>query len=278
MSRSDPIATWASCSGTEALNVCSRDSLLLHSSSLKRRWWWWQGVNLCRWPVHSPLSISNSPRDSDHIVNCPFVPPVLMFYPPDLSRSEHTFCRRHETLGTVVSHSQPHSELVSGIYSVQRFRGYWSRQHLLSEWHKLLCRLFAMQSFEWRPTVSTLLAPGQNAPRMFHQPGQDWGVFSESSCVPLSTWHLMVLMAPRNNSTAFSTNPFEGSSLWTASSSVTSALQFSATRFLNATIAGSVSLFNVISVYPNELMNLATLSLAQGSSIPFFKTTLLIMF
>ena len=36
-----------------------------------------------------------------------------------------------------------------------------------------------MQSFEWRPTVWTLVAPGQNAPRMIYQPQQDCGVFSE---------------------------------------------------------------------------------------------------
>ena len=88
----------------------------------------------------------------------------------------------------------------------------------------------------------------------------------------------MVLMTPRNNITAFSTNPFEGLSPLTASSVVTSALQVSATRFVNAIIAGSVSLFNVISLDPDELMNLATLSLAQGSPIPFFRTTLLIRF
>ena len=70
----------------------------------------------------------------------------------------------------------------------------------------------------------------------------------------------MVLMTLRNNITAFSTNPFDGLSPLTAKPSVTSALQFSATRFLNATIAGSMSLFNVISLYPNELVNLATLT------------------
>ena len=70
----------------------------------------------------------------------------------------------------------------------------------------------------------------------------------------------MVLMTLRNNITAFSTNPFGGLSPLTAKPSVTSALQLSATRFLNATIAGSMSLFNVISFYPNELVNLATLT------------------
>ena len=88
----------------------------------------------------------------------------------------------------------------------------------------------------------------------------------------------MVLMSPRNNITAFLTTAFEGLFLLTASSSVTSALQFSATRFLEVIIACFVSLFNVLSFYPNELMNHATLSLPQGSSIPVFRTMLLMMF
>ena len=90
LSRSDRSATQASCSGTESLNVCSGDSLPLHSSSLKRHWWWWwQRANLCHQPVHSPLAISNSPRNSDHIADCFYVQPVLMFCPPDLERSEY---------------------------------------------------------------------------------------------------------------------------------------------------------------------------------------------
>ena len=48
--------------------------------------------------------------------------------------------------------------------------------------------------------------------------------------------------------------------------------------FLNAVIAGTVSPFGVTSLYPNESMNIATLSLAHGSSIPFFRNTLLTMF
>ena len=35
------------------------------------------------------FSISKSPRDSDDIVDCLAVPPVLMFYPPDLARFEY---------------------------------------------------------------------------------------------------------------------------------------------------------------------------------------------
>ena len=47
LSRSDRIATGASCGGTESLNVCAGNSLPLHSSSLKRRWWWWWQRSIC---------------------------------------------------------------------------------------------------------------------------------------------------------------------------------------------------------------------------------------
>ena len=109
LSRSDRIATRASCSGTEGLNVCSRDSLPMHSTSLNWHWWWWQRVSLCRWPC-------------------------LMFYPPDLARSEYTFGSLHEALGTVVSDSH-----APNLY------------------------------------LGFIVTPGQNAPRMFHQPRQKSG-------------------------------------------------------------------------------------------------------
>ena len=72
----------------------------------------------------------------------------------------------------------------------------------------------------------------------------------------------MVLTTPRNNTTAFSTNPFD----------------FDCVLRRNLCVAirnytdhcDPVSVFNVISLYPGELMNLATLSLAKGSSISFF--------
>ena len=74
----------------KSFDICPCDPLPLHSSSLKRHWWWWQPVNLCCRLVHTPLAINHSTRDSDHIVDGLLVPPVLLFYPPDLSRSEYT--------------------------------------------------------------------------------------------------------------------------------------------------------------------------------------------
>ena len=66
--------------------------------------------------------------------------------------------------------------------------------------------------------------------RMCHQPRQI-GESSRSSCVQLSTWHLMVLMTPRKNITACATHLFESFSPLTASSVVTSGfLQFSASE------------------------------------------------
>ena len=75
LSTFDRIATQASCSGSEGFDICASDSLPLHSSSLKRHWWWWQLVNLYRRPVHSPLTVNDSLRDSDHVVDGFFVPP-----------------------------------------------------------------------------------------------------------------------------------------------------------------------------------------------------------
>ena len=130
-----------------------------------------------------------------------------------------------------------------------------------------------MQSFEWRPTVATLLAPGQNAPRTFHQPRQDWGVFLEFFL------RAALHMAPDGSDDTAQLHHcvFEQPVLKLVAFDCI-LQRFSATRFLNSNIASSVSLFNVISLYPNELMNLATLSLAHGSSIHLLRTTLLIMF
>ena len=48
--------------------------------------------------VHLPSTSLHA--DSEHIVDGFFVPPVLLFYPPDLERSEYTFCRprKHSAL------------------------------------------------------------------------------------------------------------------------------------------------------------------------------------
>ena len=55
---------------------------------LTKHWWWWQWVHLCQRPVRSPLAVNNSPRDSDHIVDGLFVPPLKLFNPPDFACSE----------------------------------------------------------------------------------------------------------------------------------------------------------------------------------------------
>ena len=90
------------------------------------------------------------------------------------------------------------------------------------------------------------------------------------SCVHLSKWHLIVLVIPRSSIIAFSMSPFDSLSPFTASSVATSALHNAATRYLNAIIASCVSLFNVISRYPNRSINCATLSTAHGSLTRFF--------
>ena len=113
-----------------------------------------------------------------------------------------------------------------------------------------------------------LLTPGQMPPACST---------TEFLCVQLSTWHLVVLMTPRNNITSFSSYSFE--KLVSTDRSLRRDLCFA---ILGYTFSErdycSVSLFKVMSVYPTELTTLATLSHPQGSSNPFFRTTALIMF
>ena len=66
---------------------------------------WQRGNFVSRATFHQRFSTG---LRSDHIVDGFFVPPVLLFQPPHLTRSGYTFCRRHEALSTVVSLSQPH--------------------------------------------------------------------------------------------------------------------------------------------------------------------------
>ena len=60
-----------------------------------------------------------------------------------------------------------------------------------------------------------------------------------SSGVLLSMSYSVVLMIPRSNLIVFSMSPFDDMSAFTASSVATSALHISATRLLNAMIAGT---------------------------------------
>ena len=98
---------------------------------------------------------------------------------------------------------------------------------------------------------------------LFHQPRQDRRFVAE--------W---LLRAPLNVTPDASDDPTcqhhcvldESHS----STFVTSALHISATRFLNAMIAGSVSLFSAI-----KSLNISTLSIVRGSSTPSVNATLL---
>ena len=89
---------------------------------------------------------------------------------------------------------------------------------------------------------------------------------------------LVVLMILRKCIASFPMSPFVCLSPLAASSAVSSALHLSGTRLLKAMMAGSVQFFTVISRYPSKLMSFTTLSIAQGSSTPFFRTTLPVMF
>ena len=256
LSRSDCIANQASCSGTKGLNVCSRDSLPLHSSSLKRHWWWWQRVNfVSRGPAHSPVAISNSPRDSNHIVDCCSVPPVLLFCPPDLSHSEYNLLPSpRSTRHCCFSHAQPHSKLVSGIHSVQKvLRISVSPANTPSYVGFLPCNLLngvrPSRPF-WHldkmlPTCST-------------NHGKIGESFRSSSCVQLSTWHLVVLMTPRNNITASSTNTFGSFDCILRRNPCVAILSdtISEREYCRHCATFQRDIF----VYPDELINLATLT------------------
>ena len=106
---------------------------------------------------------------------------------------------------------------------------------------------------------------------MFHQPRQDRRFVTEWFLRAAFNVTLMLRMISRISITAFSMSPFSTLlSLFTASSVLTSALHISATRFLNAIVASSVPLVNVISRLLSKSMNFATLSIVQGSSTPLF--------
>ena len=104
---------------------------------------------------------------SKHMTSCSF------------TSSEHTVCIPVETLGTVVSHSEPNSVLISGVHPVHRICGNFSCQHLLSERDEFLCQFLAMKSFKWCLPVTTCLAPGQDTSGMLHQPWYDKRVIIE---------------------------------------------------------------------------------------------------
>ena len=137
------------------------------------------GVHSNFWPVNCPPSICHSPRYSNHTVDNSCVPSVLRLQPSDFTSSEHTICIPDETFCAVVSHSKPYSVLISGVHPVPRFRGDLPSQHFLSKRDKLLCRLLAVQSLKGRLSVTTFLAPGQDASGVLHQPWHDRRVVAE---------------------------------------------------------------------------------------------------
>ena len=140
--------------------------------------------------------------------------------------------------------------LKSGVHPVHRICGDFSCRHLLSEQDEFLCRFLAMKSLKRCLPVTTFLTPGQETSGTLHQPRHDKRVIIECFLRPA----LDVALDCSNDSTLQHyrildepLSPFDFLSPFTASSVVTSALHIEATRFLYATIAGSVSLPNVIS-------------------------------
>ena len=140
---------------------------------------------------------------------------LLMVSLSHLSRGPHlrislalntptAFPIKHSALLPRIPSQTPY--LISGVHSVPRFCGDSSCQHLLSKRNKLLWWLLSVHSLKWRLSISTFLAPGQDAPGVLHQPRYERRLVS---CVHLSKWHLIVLVIPRSSIIAFSMRPFD---------------------------------------------------------------------
>ena len=153
----------------------SRDSLPLHSSSLKRHWWWWQMVNWCRWPVHSPLTISSSPRtlitllmaSLSHLFCCSILLTLHALNTPSAVSTKHP-----ALLLLTPSHT-PNLHLGFILFTGSEDIGLastFSPNGTNSCVGFLPCNL----SSGVRPS-----RPFWHLPRMFHQPRQDRGVFPE---------------------------------------------------------------------------------------------------
>ena len=128
----------------------------LNSCFLKRQWRNWDRAHSSFWSVHCPSAVCQSPKFSNHAVDCFRVPSVLRFQSSEFAISEYTFCTPSQTFCTVAWHSKPNPELVSGIHSVHWICGQSLCQHSLAMSEKFLCRLLAMQTFKWRLPVHVL--------------------------------------------------------------------------------------------------------------------------
>ena len=207
--------------------------------SFKWQWKNWNRIRSNFWSVHCPSAVGHHQGTPITMLTAS-LSHLLRGSNLLISRAlKYTICFLDETFCSVVSHSKPNPELVSGIHSVHWICGALFHQHFLTNWDKFLCLLLAMQSFTWRPPVTTVLTSGQDASCMFHQPRQDKRFVAEW----LLRAALNVTLDGSDGIIAFSMSPFDS---WCVLV-VTSALHISATRFLNAMIAISLSLFSVIS-------------------------------
>ena len=110
----DRIGPCTSPSGSEIIKVLLCDPFSQNSFSCTWQWRDGSWIYTNCWRVHGPtcrLSISNAP----------LVPSALRFQSSAFTCSKHTVCITNEAFYTVVFRSESHSELVSGIHSVQGF-------------------------------------------------------------------------------------------------------------------------------------------------------------
>ena len=183
--RSDRIATRASCSGTEGLNVCSRDSLPF---ALELPNWW-----ACLSTIHLPSAILHGTRIA------------LLCSNLLTSRALNTLyavTTKHSRLLLLTPSHTPHLYLGFVLFNGSEDIGLAS-------------------TFSPNGTNSCVGFLPRNLSNGVRPSRPFWHL-----CEALSTWHLMILMTPPNNITAFSAIPFEGLSPLTASSDVTSVWQF----------------------------------------------------
>ena len=157
---------------------------------------------------------------------------------------------------------------------------YWSRQHFLSPngKKKILCLLLTMQPFRCRPTVSTLLAPGQKCFLRVPPTTARSNTFSEFFL--RAALHLAL---DGFDDTAQQHRCVFDQPVWELVSFDCILQCGLCVAILSYTISERDCGWLCVTCYrnfcvPDELMNLATLSLVQGSSIPFFTTTLLTRF
>ena len=125
-------------------------------------------------------SVCPPPRHSNHPVDGLFVPSALRCQSSDFATSENTPSVVPKKPSALLFHIPCQiPNFVSGIHSVHGIRRDLIRQHNFTKWDKLLRRFLADAVSRKVSSDTTFLTPGQDGTCVFHQPRQEWRVFSE---------------------------------------------------------------------------------------------------